>query len=155
MSLRCRVVGWCLVVEGARNFPYPSLAVIELSRELRCDRDAASAAADLVQKGVSGWRQPVAGAWAARSGETRREFPALQAGDEEFPERSDDSRHVQLQALRALHDATAGLQHVALKAAEVAAAAGRRFVFDPQHRRQVEGQQRQSQQGFVGVEVVV
>ena len=113
------------------------MAVIELRREERGDGDAATATSHLVQEGVSGRWHALAGAWAARWGKAGREFPALQTGDEEFPERSDNSRHVQLQAMRALHDAAARFQHVALKAAEVTAAAGRRFVFDPQHRRQV------------------
>ena len=104
---------------------------------------------------MSGRRHPVAGPWPARSGKTGREFPALQGGDEEFPERNHDASHGQEQAMRALHDSAAGFQHVALKAAEVAATADRRLVFDPQHRCQVEGQQRQSQQSFVGARVVV
>ncbi len=42
-----------------------------------------------------------------------------------------------------------------MKSPEVEATAGRVFVFQPQYRRQVEGQQRQPQQRFVGVKVIV
>ena len=94
-------------------------------------------------EGVSRRRHPVAGPRPARLGKAGGKLPAVEAADEPLPEGSHDPCHVQQQAVRALHDAPTGLQHVALKAPQIEATAGRRFVLDPQHRRQVEGQQRQ------------
>src|SRR5207248_1713353 len=53
------------------------------------------------------------------------------------------------------HHPPAGFQHIALEAAQIEATAGRRFVLDPQRRCQVEGQQRQPQQGCVGLKIVM
>jgi len=100
-------------------------------------------------------RQPGARSRSLRLGKTVGKFPAAETVDEHLPEWRHDTRHVQHQSPRSFRDSPAGLEHVALKAAEIETTAGRRFVLDPQHGRQVEGQQRQPQQSFIGLKIIV